>query len=69
MTTTLITMAGAMVLIGLFFAFMNLKYYFFNGEHYKGGCAQNNPLIRNEIGDCQLCGKKADEACKMPEAH
>lgn len=68
MLTTLYTIIGGVLFVGLFFFFMNIK-YIFRGEPYRGGCAQNNPLVRNEIGDCQLCGKKADEACKMPEAH
>lgn len=55
-------------LISAFFALMNAK-YFFNGQTFRGSCAQNNPLIKNSVGDCQMCGKKADEVCKMPEAH
>lgn len=55
-------------IITAFFALMNIK-YFFNGQVFRGSCAQNNPLIKNSVGDCQMCGKKADEVCKMPEAH
>jgi hypothetical protein len=24
-------------------------------------------MLKNEIGECGVCGKKADEECKMPE--
>ena len=37
------------------------------GEEFRGTCATNNPMLKNQIGDCTVCGKKADEECKMPE--
>lgn len=43
--------------------------YFFTGEAFRGGCAQNNPMLKSKIGDCQVCGRKPDEECKMPETH
>jgi len=24
-------------------------------------------MLKDELGDCSLCGKKADEVCQMPE--
>ncbi len=37
------------------------------GKDFRGTCAQNNPLLKNKIGDCTVCGKTADEACKNPD--
>ena len=37
-----------------------------DGE-FRGTCATNNPMVKNNFGDCTVCGKKADEVCKMPE--
>ena len=37
------------------------------GQDFRGTCATNNPMVKNNFGDCTVCGKKADEACKMPE--
>ncbi|MCH2044463.1 MAG: hypothetical protein MK212_10140 [Saprospiraceae bacterium] len=39
------------------------------GKDFRGTCAQNNPMLKSQLGDCTVCGKKADEACKMPEVH
>jgi hypothetical protein len=24
-------------------------------------------MLKDQLGDCTLCGKKADEACQMPK--
>lgn len=64
----LVTIGGSLVLISVFFLLMNVSYIFKN-RPFRGGCAQNNPLLKNKIGECQTCGRKVDEACKMPEAH
>jgi len=54
--------------IGMFYITMNLRYWF-TGEEFRGTCASNNPMLKDQLGDCTLCGKKADEVCKMPEEH
>ena len=48
------------------FLMINIRYLVI-GKEFRGTCATNNPLLKNQIGDCTVCGKKADEACKMPE--
>ncbi len=45
---------------------LNLR-HIFTGKEFRGSCASNNPMIKNNLGECTVCGKKADEACKMPE--
>lgn len=54
----------------LFVAFLliNIR-QIFTGEDFRGTCAQNNPMLKNEIGDCSVCGRKPEEECKMPEVH
>lgn len=37
------------------------------GKEFRGTCATNNPMLKNEIGECGVCGKKPEEDCKMPE--
>lgn len=54
------------IVFGLSFVMINLRQVV-TGQEFRGTCATNNPMLKKEIGDCQLCGKKADEACKMPE--
>lgn len=51
---------------GISFILINIR-HIFTGKEFRGTCAQNNPMLKSQIGDCQVCGKKADEDCKMPE--
>ena len=59
----------ALIIFGVFgisFAMINLR-HIFTGNEFRGTCASNNPMLKDQLGECSLCGKKADEACKMPE--
>jgi len=53
---------------GISFILINLRGVV-KGEDFRGTCATNNPMIKNKFGDCNVCGKTADEACKMPKAN
>ena len=39
----------------------------FTGQEFRGNCATNNPMLKNQIGECSVGGKKPEEECKMPE--
>lgn len=54
------------VTFGLSFILINLRGVV-KGEEFRGTCATNNPMLKSQIGDCTVCGKTADEVCKMPE--
>ncbi|HMR43408.1 MAG TPA: hypothetical protein PKC40_06220 [Saprospiraceae bacterium] len=51
---------------GLGFVLINIR-HIVTGQEFRGTCASNNPMLKNEIGECSVCGKKAGEECKMPE--
>lgn len=59
--------------LGIIFGFFAVAFVMINirhivtGNEFRGTCAQNNPMLKNKIGECSVCGKKADEVCKMPE--
>lgn len=53
-------------IFGLSFILINIR-QIFTGNEFRGTCATNNPMLKKEIGDCTVCGKKAGEACAMPE--
>ena len=53
-------------IFGLSFALINIR-QIVTGQDFRGTCATNNPMLKKEIGDCTVCGKKAGEACAMPE--
>lgn len=52
---------------GLSFLMINIRQLVV-GKEFRGTCATNNPMLKNQIGDCTVCGKKPEEECKMPEA-
>lgn len=50
---------------GLSFMMINIR-QIVTGKDFRGTCAQNNPMLKSKIGDCSICGKKAEEVCQMP---
>ncbi len=52
---------------GLSFFLINIR-YIFTGNEFRGTCATNNPMLKNEIGECTVCGKTPEQDCQMPEA-
>ena len=51
---------------GVSFLLINLRHVV-TGNEFRGTCSTNNPMLKNEIGECTVCGKRPDEECKMPE--
>lgn len=66
MTSFLTTLLIVFVVFGLSFLLINIRYGL-TGQEFRGTCSTNNPMLKNQIGECTVCGKTADEACKMPE--
>lgn len=64
----LTSFGAAFAALIVIFMMMNIR-QIIKGEPFRGSCAQNNPMLKNQIGDCQVCGKKPKEDCKMPEVH
>lgn len=56
---TLILTLAVMALVVAGFA---IKMFFKKDGEFKGGCASNNPMLVNEIGECGACGKKISES-------
>ncbi|MCB0617380.1 MAG: hypothetical protein KDC43_06050 [Saprospiraceae bacterium] len=54
------------VAFGLSFVLINIR-QIFTGKEFRGTCATNNPMLKDQIGECTVCGRKPDEECKMPE--
>ena len=63
----LYTTAIIFVFFAISFALINIR-QILTGKEFRGTCATNNPMLKSQIGECSVCGKKADELCKMPEA-
>lgn len=62
----LYVLAIIFLVFGLSFAMINIR-HIVTGNEFRGTCATNNPMLKSKMGDCNVCGKTADEACKMPE--
>ncbi|MEO1516676.1 MAG: hypothetical protein AAFV95_16770 [Bacteroidota bacterium] len=51
---------------GISFMMINIR-QIITGKEFRGTCATNNPMLKNKVGECTVCGKKPEEECKMPE--
>lgn len=51
---------------GISFILINIR-QIVTGKEFRGSCASNNPMLKNDLGECGLCGKKEGEECQMPE--
>lgn len=47
---------------GLSFILINIR-HILTGREFRGSCATNNPMIKGELGECTVCGRKPGEAC------
>jgi hypothetical protein len=67
MSTTLLTVLLAVVLLGLAFAGIAIKILGKKDGQFAGTCASNNPLVQAEGGSCGFCGARPEEKCKREE--
>lgn len=54
------------VTFGVSFILINLR-QIVTGQDFRGTCASNNPMLKDKLGDCTVCGKKVDDDCQMPD--
>ena len=66
MNQFLVTLLIIFVVFGGSFLLINIR-YIVTGNEFRGTCASNNPMLKNDIGECSMCGKKPEEDCQMPE--
>lgn len=59
MTTVLLAIA----IVGIAFAGIAIKIIFKKDGEFNGTCATNNPMLKNEIGECTVCGKTPEDDC------
>ncbi|MDH3648089.1 MAG: hypothetical protein OEQ53_00305 [Saprospiraceae bacterium] len=66
MTSFLATLTIVFVVFALSFVLINLRQVV-TGKEFRGTCATNNPMLKDSLGECTVCGKSPEEDCKMPE--
>ena len=54
-------------ILGCAFAMIATRILLVKDGEFKGTCSSNNPYLKNQLGECTVCGKKVDEPCQMPE--
>lgn len=62
----LVVLAIIFVVYGISFALINLR-QLVTGQEFRGTCASNNPMLKDELGECTICGKKVGDSCDMPQ--
>ena len=66
MSEFLVTLLVIFGFFALSFALINIR-HIFTGQEFRGTCATNNPMLKNNIGECSVCGSKPGEDCKGEE--
>lgn len=69
MSTFLPTLILTILVIAFFVFSLGIKMLFDKKAEFKGGCASNNPMLRNEIGECTVCGRVPEGNCEVPESN
>ena len=64
MSSFLPTFILTLVIVALFLGGLALRMILVKNGEFRGGCASNSPVLKNEIGECQVCGAKPNEQCK-----
>lgn len=57
--------AVVFVAFGLSFLLLNIRQVV-TGEEFRGTCATNNPMVKNNFGECRTCGAKVGDDCALP---
>ena len=57
------TILLSIAILGIAFAMIATRILLVKGGEFKGTCSTNNPYLKNEIGECSVCGKKGGETC------
>lgn len=59
------TLILTIILITLVFAGIGLRILLVKGGEFRGTCATNNPMLKNQVGECSVCGGTPGENCKQ----
>lgn len=54
------------VVFGISFFLINIR-HIVTGKEFRGTCASNNPMVKDKFGNCNVCGKSADDICENPD--
>lgn len=67
MNTFLLTLALAIVLVGIGFAGIAIKILLKKNGEFSGTCASQSPFLNKEGEACSMCGALPSEKCKSDD--
>jgi len=53
--------------IAVAFAGLAIRVIFIREGEFRGTCATSNPMLKDELGDCMVCGHEPDDECDEAE--
>jgi len=60
----LTTVLASILVVSIAFAMIATRIILVKGGEFRGSCSSNNPMLKNQLGECTVCGKKPGEECK-----
>ena len=54
----------SIAIVGIAMAMIAIRIIFVKGGEFRGTCAVNSPFLKDQLGDCSVCGKSDEEKCK-----
>ncbi len=63
------TILLAILILAVAFSGIAIKIIFKKDGEFVGTCATNNPMLKNEIGECTVCGSKPGADCELDEGN
>lgn len=61
MSIFFVTLLLTLAVVGFVFAGVGIRILMKKNGEFRGTCASQSPFLKNSLGDCQVCGKPADE--------
>jgi hypothetical protein len=58
------TVLLALLIVGLAVVGLSLRILLVKDGEFRGTCATNNPMLKDKVGNCTVCGSKPGEACQ-----
>jgi len=62
------TILASVVLLLLVVAMFATRILLVKDGEFRGTCSSNNPFLKNELGECTVCGQKPGGPCLSEEA-
>lgn len=58
------TIVVSLAVLGVAMGLIAIRVFLIKDGAFRGGCATNNPMLTDKVGECQVCGRKPGEECQ-----